>query len=181
MVLFYNPPYRFDTIQSDKGLKTRQFFLGGSNLEVDDDEEEDELSSRSKIGSQWLNLQVPEGVPATKPAVAKKSRRGPRDCGKQVYLGGFDTALAAARAYDWAAINFRGIDADINFHINEYEEDMAQSTGFSRGSSKYRGVTLHKCGRWEARLGQLLGKKHVYLGLFDNEAEAARAYDKAAI
>lgn len=33
------------------------------------------------------------------------------------------------------------------------------STGFSRGSSKYRGVTLHKCGRWEARMGQLLGKK----------------------
>lgn len=34
-----------------------------------------------------------------------------------------------------------------------------RSTGFSRGSSKYRGVTLHKCGRWEARMGQFLGKK----------------------
>lgn len=34
-----------------------------------------------------------------------------------------------------------------------------QSTGFPRGSSKYRGVTLHKCGRWEARMGQFLGKK----------------------
>ncbi|XP_073290250.1 APETALA2-like protein 3 isoform X2 [Primulina huaijiensis] len=149
----------------------------------------------------------------------KKSRRGPRprssqycgvtfyrrtgrweshiwDCGKQVYLGGFDTAHAAARAYDRAALKFRGLDADINFNISDYEDlkemkDLTkeefvhilrrQSTGFSRGSSKYRGVTLHKCGRWEARMGQLLGKKYIYLGLFDSEMEAARAYDKAAL
>ncbi|XP_058780079.1 ethylene-responsive transcription factor RAP2-7-like isoform X2 [Vicia villosa] len=158
-----------------------------------------DLSLDQRIGGENGVAQVPQ-----RPQV-KKSRRGPRsrssqyrgvtfyrrtgrweshiwDCGKQVYLGGFDTAHAAARAYDRAAIKFRGLDADINFNLVEYEEDMNQmknlskeefvhilrrhSNGFSRGSSKYRGVTLHKCGRWEARMGQLLGKK---------------AYDKAAI
>ncbi|QDP16876.2 hypothetical protein Tsubulata_060001 [Turnera subulata] len=170
-----------------------------------------ELSSRA-------SHQKPIEVSPSQPL--KKSRRGPRsrssqyrgvtfyrrtgrweshiwDCGKQVYLGGFDTAHAAARAYDRAAIKFRGVEADINFSIEDYEEDLKQmsnltkeefvhvlrrqSTGFPRGSSKYRGVTLHKCGRWEARMGQFLGKKYVYLGLFDTEIEAARAYDKAAI
>ncbi|XP_066365268.1 APETALA2-like protein 2 isoform X2 [Miscanthus floridulus] len=160
------------------------------------------------------------GVAQRPVAPAKKTRRGPRsrssqyrgvtfyrrtgrweshiwDCGKQVYLGGFDTAHAAARAYDRAAIKFRGLEADINFNLDDYEDDLKQmrnwtkeefvhilrrqSTGFARGSSKYRGVTLHKCGRWEARMGQLLGKKYIYLGLFDSEVEAARAYDRAAL
>lgn len=171
-------------------------------------------SSEAAGGSTGSNKPIELAQPM------KKSRRGPRsrssqyrgvtyyrrtgrweshiwDCGKQVYLGGFDTAHAAARAYDRAAIKFRGVDADINFSLEDYQDDLKQmgnltkeefvhvlrrqSTGFPRGSSKYRGVTLHKCGRWEARMGQFLGKKYVYLGLFDTEIEAARAYDKAAI
>ncbi|KAK6163276.1 hypothetical protein DH2020_000140 [Rehmannia glutinosa] len=58
-----------------------------------------------------------------------KSKRGkaggPRDCGKQVYLGGFDTAIAAARRHDRAAIKFSGVDADINFSLSDYD-DMKQ-------------------------------------------------------
>lgn len=132
--------------------------------------------------------------PAAQPV--KKSRRGPRskssqyrgvtfyrrtgrweshiwDCGKQVYLGGFDTAHAAARAYDRAAVKFRGLEADINFVISDYEEDLKQmanlskeevvqvlrrqSSGFSRNNSKYQGVALHKIGGWGAQREQLNG------------------------
>ncbi|PIA56555.1 hypothetical protein AQUCO_00700714v1 [Aquilegia coerulea] len=148
--------------------------------------------------AQWVGVKFCHSDPvigSSQSQPIKKSRRGPRsrssqyrgvtfyrrtgrweshiwDCGKQVYLGGFDTAHAAARAYDRAAIKFRGVEADINFSLDDYEDDLKQmtnltkeefvhvlrrqSTGFPRGSSKFRGVTLHKCGRWEARMGQFL-------------------------
>ncbi|KAJ6814394.1 putative AP2-like ethylene-responsive transcription factor TOE3 isoform X2 [Iris pallida] len=201
-------------------LVTRQFFPVVDD-DVDEAEEEESAEKVLLPRAHWMGVQFRQSeksVEASQPI--KKSRRGPRsrssqyrgvtfyrrtgrweshiwDCGKQVYLGGFDTAHAAARAYDRAAIKFRGVEADINFSLEEYEDDLKQmrnltkeefvhvlrrqSTGLPRGSSKYRGVTLHKCGRWEARMGQFLGKKYVYLGLFDTEVEAARAYDKAAI
>ncbi|CAN7038295.1 hypothetical protein BRARA_B01045 [Brassica rapa] len=130
----------------------------------------------------------------------KKSRRGPRskssqyrgvtfyrrtgrweshiwDCGKQVYLGGFDTAHAAARAYDRAAVKFRGLEADINFIISDYEEDLKQmanlskeevvqvlrrqSSGFSRSNSRYQGVALQKIGGWGAQMKQFNGNMAV--------------------
>lgn len=117
---------------------------------------------------------------------------------KHIYLGSFDSELKAARAWDLASLKAKGEKAKNNFPAADYEEDLdnvkemdmtelvgyirRKSCCFTRGSSKYRGVTKSASnGRWEARLGQYAKKKYVYLGIFNSEEAAARAYDKAAI
>ncbi|KAE8664681.1 Ethylene-responsive transcription factor WRI1 [Hibiscus syriacus] len=57
-----------------------------------------------------------------------------------------------------------------------------QSSGFSRGVSKYRGVARHHHnGKWEARIGRVFGNKYLYLGTYETQEEAAAAYDMAAL
>lgn len=42
----------------------------------------------------------------------------------QVYLGGFDNEEQAALAYDIAAIKFRAHDANTNYPISNYEQEL---------------------------------------------------------
>ncbi|GAB4817991.1 hypothetical protein N2152v2_005037 [Parachlorella kessleri] len=116
--------------------------------------------------------------------------------GRQLYLGGFDDQDDAARAYDIAALACKGEGADTNFPATDYVVQMQEvqgltrdevvayvrrrSSAFSRGKSRYRGVSGHE-GRWEARIGSFQGRKNVSFGIFDLEADAARQYDRALI
>jgi hypothetical protein len=98
--------------------------------------------------------------------------------GKQMYLGGFDSQEDAARAYDLAALACKGSNALINFGATDYKNQLQEINGFtkeevvayvrrrsaafSRGKSRYRGVSGHN-NRWEARIGSFGGRKNVSL------------------
>ncbi|KDD76461.1 hypothetical protein H632_c217p1, partial [Helicosporidium sp. ATCC 50920] len=120
-----------------------------------------------------------------------------KDLGRQVYLGGYECEEHAAEAYDIAALKCKGRrGCKTNFELSKYGDLLGcidrmtmeelvmavrrQSQGFSRGTSSFRGVTHHPSGRWEARIG-VPGSKHIYLGLFVEERDAARAYDRALV
>ncbi|XP_074273656.1 AP2-like ethylene-responsive transcription factor At1g16060 isoform X2 [Silene latifolia] len=112
--------------------------------------------------------------------------------------GAYNDEATAARAYDLAALKYWGKETILNFPPSNYEKDLEEmetlsreeyigslrrkSSGFSRGVSKYRGVARHHHnGRWEARIGRVLGNKYMYLGTYATQEEAATAYDMAAI
>lgn len=89
--------------------------------------------------------------------------------GKQVYLGAYDDEEAAARAYDLAALKYWGPGTLINFPVTDYARDLEEmqnvsredylaslrrkSSGFSRGISKYRGLSS----RWDSSFGRMDG------------------------
>ncbi|KAI4997074.1 hypothetical protein ZWY2020_052416 [Hordeum vulgare] len=100
--------------------------------------------------------------------------------------GAYETEEAAARTYDLAALKYSGAQCDgllLNFPVDTYKQELDRmrcvtreeyvailrrdSTGFTRGASKYRGVAKHhQKGRWEARIGGGGGKRYLYLGVF---------------
>jgi len=92
--------------------------------------------------------------------------------GKTSRLGRFDDEEEAARTYDVAA-------AKLGRPLNFPTADSEARAAIVGDSSQYKGVYWNKLKRmWEARIQK--DRKKVRLGSFDDEAEAARAYDLAA-
>nr|CAB3483100.1 unnamed protein product [Digitaria exilis] len=88
----------------------------------------------------------------------KDARSGSQ--GKKGRQGAYDDEDAAARAHDLAALKYWGPGTVLNFPFRNQH---------------------HHNGRWEARIGRVLGNKYLYLGTYATQEEAAVAYDIAAI
>ncbi|KAH7854103.1 hypothetical protein Vadar_010135 [Vaccinium darrowii] len=108
--------------------------------------------------------------------------------GKQVYLGAYDDEEAAARAYDLAALKYWGPGTLINFPVTDYTRDLEEmqnvtreeylaslrrkSSGFSRGLSKYRGLSS----RWDPSLARLAGSDYFNTMKYGEEAATESEY-----
>ena len=99
-----------------------------------------------------------------------------RKDGKQISLGSYETEIAAASAYNDYARRMWGEYAVLN-EIDEVDYRSLRHLKGKGCKSIYRGVTLRKSGKWVARI--TLDGKRQSLGYFDDEVEAAKAYNAA--
>ncbi len=95
---------------------------------------------------------------------------------KTHWLGQYSSEDQAALAYDEAARRLFGEFARLNFPgVSDYSKRTAPVP-----SSEYRGVWWHKTtGKWRVQI-RVEGRR-IHLGEYDNEVDAALAYDAAAL
>lgn len=103
----------------------------------------------------------------------------------RVHLGTYTTREAAASAYDHAAIEYHGEFASTNVSLglllpaDLISENNLQSYR-NTSASTYRGVLWEKRrSKWIASV--TVNRRPKYVGQFDSEIEAAKAYDAAAL
>ncbi|KAK9827231.1 hypothetical protein WJX74_011066 [Apatococcus lobatus] len=111
-------------------------------------------------------------------------------------VGRYESAEAAARAYDQAAVALHGPEAFTNFSgtaspasvptdmhqaaMNSSPAHRMPRNALGKGSSKFRGVSWHKDNmKWRATIFK--GSKPVHIGYFDSQETAARAYDQESL
>lgn len=117
---------------------------------------------------------------------ATKTERSPviyverNGCGVQPKQKMHRTILDAPHGIDIDHVNRDGLDNRRgNLRLASRSENMRNSVSYSGSSSRYKGVAFHgETGKWRAQITNARYARH--LGVFEVEADAARAYDAAA-
>lgn len=99
---------------------------------------------------------------------------------KCMYIGVFENEIAAANAYNYYAKLYFGEFARLNDVPYMPKEEWEKYSMSNKKSSKFRGVF------WDKRTGKYVsqiwdGKRNIKIGEFDDEEEAALAYNKKAL
>lgn len=99
---------------------------------------------------------------------------------KEVFVGYFKDEIAGANCYNYYAKKYHGEFARLNDVPYMPKEDWEALQSRKKKTSKYRGVSLID-GKWKAQIWDNKTKKNIQLGDFDEEVEAAKAWNQKAI
>jgi hypothetical protein len=130
-------------------------------------------SSSRYIGVSWVTASTSFRVELTDPQTKRRQN-----------IGYYASEEDAARAYDCAAVQAHGPDANRNFPLEDISEPPVTvgEERKQRGSSRYVGVRWEKdSSSWLVRLYDPQTKRMQRIGSYACEEDAARAYDYAAV